>query len=85
METQRGTPQANHAYLLLMQTLATRTAELHRALGTSTRDPAFAPEPLTAADAVESWKAQVKAEAEQTLALVKSDELRGPGKANCLR
>jgi len=75
LETQRGTPQASHAaYLLLIQTLATRTAELHRALGTRTRDPAFAPEPLTAAD-VESWKAQVRAEAEHTLSVVKSNEL----------
>jgi len=75
IETQRGTPQASHEpYLLLIQTLATRTAELHRALGTSTRDPAFAPEPLSAAD-VESWKGRVKEEAEQTLSLVKSDEL----------
>jgi maltose alpha-D-glucosyltransferase / alpha-amylase len=76
METHRGTPQAGHeAYMVLIQTLAARTAELHRALATSTRDPAFAAEPLTAAD-VEAWKARVKEEAQQTLSLVKSDELQ---------
>jgi maltose alpha-D-glucosyltransferase / alpha-amylase len=75
IETQRGTAEASHEpYLLLIQTLATRTAELHRALGTSTRDRAFAAEPLTAAD-VEAWKSRVKAEAEHTLSLVKSEKL----------
>jgi maltose alpha-D-glucosyltransferase/alpha-amylase len=75
METQRGTPQAGHeAYMVLIQTLATRTAELHRALATPTRDSAFVPEPLTSAD-VESWKTRVREEAEQTLSQVKSKEL----------
>jgi maltose alpha-D-glucosyltransferase/alpha-amylase len=75
IETQRGTAAASHEpYLLLIQTLATRTAELHRALGTSTRDRAFAAEPLAAAD-VEAWKSRVKAEAERTLSLVKSEKL----------
>jgi maltose alpha-D-glucosyltransferase / alpha-amylase len=74
METQRGTPQAGHeAYMVLIQTLATRTAELHRALATPTRDSAFVPEPLTSAD-VESWKTRVREEAEQTLSQVKSKE-----------
>jgi maltose alpha-D-glucosyltransferase/alpha-amylase len=76
LETQRGTPEASHAaYLLLIQTLATRTAELHRALATPSRNPAFAPEPLTSAD-VEAWKSRVKEEAEQTLAMVKNSELQ---------
>jgi maltose alpha-D-glucosyltransferase/alpha-amylase len=75
LETQRGAPEAGHAaYLLLIQTLATRTAELHRALATPSRNPAFTPEALTAAD-VQSWKSRVKEEAEQTLSLVKSSEL----------
>jgi maltose alpha-D-glucosyltransferase/alpha-amylase len=75
IETQRGTAAASHEpYLLLIQTLATRTAELHRALGASTRDRAFAAEPLAAAD-VEAWKSRVRAEAEHTLSLVKSEEL----------
>jgi maltose alpha-D-glucosyltransferase / alpha-amylase len=75
LETQRGTPGADHAaYLLLMQALATRTAELHRALATPTLDPAFTPEPLTAPD-VQALKARVKDEAIETLNHVKSAEL----------
>jgi maltose alpha-D-glucosyltransferase/alpha-amylase len=75
LETRLGTPQATHdAYLILIQTLATRTAELHRALATPTRDPAFTPEPLTAAD-VQSWKTRVREEALQTVNMVKNSEL----------
>jgi maltose alpha-D-glucosyltransferase/alpha-amylase len=77
LETQRGTPEASHAaYLLLVQGLAARTAELHRALATPSRDPAFTPEPISAED-VESWKSRVRHEAEETLGLVKSNELLG--------
>jgi maltose alpha-D-glucosyltransferase/alpha-amylase len=76
LETQRG-PEAGHGgYLVLMQTLATRTAELHRALATRSGDPAFDPVPLRSED-VEEWKAAVRAEAEDTLRLVKSDTLPG--------
>src|SRR5581483_9009986 len=42
-------------YLELMKTLATRTAELHRALAAPTSDPAFAPEPLRAED-IATWR-----------------------------
>ncbi len=35
-------------YLASIRVLATRTAELHRALATASSDPAFAPEPFTA-------------------------------------
>src|SRR5207247_6552435 len=70
LETQRGSPEANHAaYLMLIQTLATRTAELHRAFATPSGDRAFEPEPLTGAD-VEGWKKRVHEEAEHTLSLV---------------
>jgi len=57
------------AYLTLMQTLATRTAELHRALAMHAGDPAFEPEPLTGQD-VAQWKARVREEAAQTFALI---------------
>jgi maltose alpha-D-glucosyltransferase / alpha-amylase len=77
LETHLGTPEATHAaYLILIQTLATRTAELHRALATPSRDPAFAPEPLTPAD-VASWKSRVREEAVETLNMVKNSELLG--------
>jgi maltose alpha-D-glucosyltransferase/alpha-amylase len=57
------------AYLTLMQTLATRTGELHRAFTIRSGDPAFEPEPLVAQD-VEAWKSKVRDEANDTLALL---------------
>ena len=67
----------NHAaYLTLIQTLATRTAELHRAFATPSGDPAFEPEALTAQD-VDVWRARVRQEAEETLRIVeRSDKAR---------
>jgi maltose alpha-D-glucosyltransferase/alpha-amylase len=65
------------AYLTLMQTLATRTGELHRAFAIRSGDPAFEPEPLSAQDA-EAWKAKVRAEAEETLALLQKNEKAQP-------
>jgi maltose alpha-D-glucosyltransferase/alpha-amylase len=50
------------AYLTLVQTLATRTAELHRALAAPSGDPAFTPEPLSAEEFT-AWKQKVRAEA----------------------
>jgi maltose alpha-D-glucosyltransferase / alpha-amylase len=55
------------AYLTLIQTLATRTAELHRALAMPSGDPAFEPEPLTAQE-VAAWKQRVREEAAATFA-----------------
>jgi maltose alpha-D-glucosyltransferase/alpha-amylase len=64
----------NHAaYLTLIQTLATRTAELHRAFATPSGDPAFEPEPLTAQD-VDTWRARVRQEAEETLRIVERSD-----------
>ncbi|TAK81588.1 MAG: maltose alpha-D-glucosyltransferase [Betaproteobacteria bacterium] len=74
LETQRGTDAGHGGYLVLMQTLATRTAELHRALAIRSGDPAFDPVPLGSED-IEEWKAAVRAEAEDTLRLLKSDAL----------
>jgi maltose alpha-D-glucosyltransferase / alpha-amylase len=56
-------------FVSLMQTLATRTGELHRAFAMRTGDPAFEPEPLTAED-FEGWKEKVQQEANDTLALL---------------
>jgi maltose alpha-D-glucosyltransferase / alpha-amylase len=76
LETQRGMADETHgAYVLLVQTLAARTAELHRAFALRSGDLAFEPEALTPED-VTTWKAKVREEAEQTLAMVKSDELQ---------
>jgi len=63
--------EAHGAYLTLIQTLATRTAELHRAFAIKSGDPAFEPEPLTAQD-FEAWRARVREEAVQTSQLVQS-------------
>jgi maltose alpha-D-glucosyltransferase/alpha-amylase len=61
--------EENHgAYLTLIQTLATRTAELHRAFE-SGRSPAFSPEPFTTQD-MEAWRVRVREEAAQTLDMV---------------
>jgi len=50
------------AYLTLVQTLAARTAELHRAFAAPSGDPAFAPEPLGPQEMAE-WKLRVREEA----------------------
>src|SRR5207253_927432 len=66
--------EENHgAYLTLIQTLAMRTAELHRAFEGG-KSPAFAPEPFAAQD-IEAWRARVRDEAAQTLDMVA--KLRG--------
>jgi trehalose synthase-fused probable maltokinase len=49
--------------------LGARTAELHRALASDPRDPAFAPEPVSAAD-VARWAAQVRAQLDAAHAAV---------------
>jgi maltose alpha-D-glucosyltransferase/alpha-amylase len=58
--------ETHGAYLTLIQTLATRTAELHKAFAMKSGNPAFEPESLTQQD-VETWRARVKQEAEETL------------------
>jgi maltose alpha-D-glucosyltransferase/alpha-amylase len=60
---------AHGAYLTLMQTLATRTGELHRAFAIRSGDPAFEPEPLTAED-FDAWRAKVREEATGTFSLL---------------
>jgi maltose alpha-D-glucosyltransferase/alpha-amylase len=57
------------AYLELVKTLATRTAELHRALSTPTTDEAFSPEPIKEED-LAAWRHNVRADAEKTLEML---------------
>ena len=57
-------------FLLMVRTLATRTAELHGALATLTGDPAFDPQPLTPAD-VDAYRQRAAAEARAALGLLK--------------
>src|SRR5258706_5674270 len=62
----KRTEEGHGGFITLMQTLATRTAELHRAFAAATSDPAFTPEPLTRED-VAAWRARVREEALQTM------------------
>jgi maltose alpha-D-glucosyltransferase/alpha-amylase len=64
------------SYLALMQTLATRTGELHRAFAIRSGDPAFEPEPLAAQD-VEAWRAKVRGEANETFAMLEKSTAEG--------
>ncbi len=62
------------AYLTLMQTLATRTAELHKAFALRSGDPAFEPEPFSAQD-MQAWKDRVRKEADDTLPLLEDSRI----------
>ncbi len=65
-EQEAPTAELHSAYLLRIYTLGTRTAELHRAFGKTSGDPAFDPEPTTSAD-LSAWMTQVLREGELTL------------------
>jgi maltose alpha-D-glucosyltransferase / alpha-amylase len=72
LEGQRASGAAGRdhgIYLPLMQTLGTRTGELHRALATRTGNAAFDPEPVTERDLAQ-WKANLRAEAAKTFELL---------------
>jgi maltose alpha-D-glucosyltransferase / alpha-amylase len=68
------------AYLSLVNTLGTRTAELHKALALRTGAPAFDPEPLAAGD-LAGWKRRVHDDALATLALLEEHLARVPAPA----
>jgi maltose alpha-D-glucosyltransferase/alpha-amylase len=55
------------AHIALIRVLATRTAELHRALATPSTNPDFNPEAMSAAD-VESYRQRARSEVRETLA-----------------
>jgi maltose alpha-D-glucosyltransferase/alpha-amylase len=78
LEQHRTTPagdavpvNAHEGYLALMRVLAVRTAELHRALAQPTRDPAFAPQPLTRDD-IDAYRQRAMEEARNALGMLKS-------------
>ncbi|MBC7701557.1 maltose alpha-D-glucosyltransferase [Aquabacterium sp.] len=65
-------PEGVHgAYLALVATLGLRTAQLHRAFAQRTGNPAFEPEPLTAAD-LHAYRQHISADAQAALALLQS-------------
>ena len=68
------------AYLSLVHTLGTRTAELHKALALRTGDPAFDPEPLAPGD-LAGWKQRVHDDALATLALLEQHQAQLPAPA----
>ncbi|MGE5640270.1 MAG: maltose alpha-D-glucosyltransferase [Clostridia bacterium] len=80
LEDHRSTSRLEHevdphgAFRSLMETLATRTAQLHGAFALRSGDPAFEPEPFTAEDFAQ-WRARVRGEAQQTLALLKDSSV----------
>jgi maltose alpha-D-glucosyltransferase/alpha-amylase len=82
-------PAANlhEGYLAMIRVLAVRTAELHRALATPTKDAAFEPQPIAHAD-LEAYKQRATEEAKNALGLLKAhlNELTAPDreKANAL-
>ena len=63
---------SHEAYLIMIRTLAKRTAELHGALATRTGDAAFDPQPLARAD-FDGYRQRALAEARETLALLETD------------
>ncbi len=60
---------AHGAYIALIRVLAERTAQLHGALAFSTKDPAFAPEPITRED-LDAWRKSVLEQLAETLELL---------------
>ncbi|HEX7044811.1 MAG TPA: phosphotransferase, partial [Burkholderiales bacterium] len=72
----RGETRPAQARLIaLAAQLGARTAELHRALGAASADPAFAPEPITASDR-RRWRDAVDAQARCALAGVREAQAR---------
>jgi len=63
--------EAHEAFLMLIRTLAQRTAQLHGALGRASEDPNFSPQPLTRAD-VSAYRERASAELRAALELLKS-------------
>jgi len=76
LEQYRTTPasdalpaNAHEAFLAMMRVLATRTAELHRALAQPVKDPAFAPQPLSRPE-IAAYRQRASDEAKQALDLL---------------
>ncbi len=66
-------PASTHeGFLQLIRVLATRTAELHKALAQPTKDAAFSPQPLTRAD-IEGYKQRALDEARGAIALLEKN------------
>jgi maltose alpha-D-glucosyltransferase/alpha-amylase len=90
LDTQRAAaevpPDVHGAYLALIQTLGTRTAELHAAFARKTGDPAFDPEAARPEDYAE-WRRQLQDDALATFDLLgrRVDQLPAPVTAEARR
>jgi maltose alpha-D-glucosyltransferase/alpha-amylase len=90
LDTQRAAaevpPDVHGAYLALIQTLGTRTAELHAAFARKTGDPAFDPEPARPEDYAE-WRRRLQEDAVATFDLLgrRAEQLTGPVAADARR
>ena len=69
-ETAPSEAEPHGFYLAQARVLGQRTAELHRALATPTDDPAFAAQPIGAAD-LKGWQRAVRRQAEAALKALK--------------
>jgi maltose alpha-D-glucosyltransferase/alpha-amylase len=73
LQDQRGieppSADAHGAYLAIVRTLATRTAQLHCALATATDDPAFAAVAATSSD-VRAWRERARGAVDSTFMLL---------------
>ncbi len=69
--------QEHASYLMLVETLAQRTAELHRALAAPTGDPDFDPEPFDAVR-LERWHVRLRQELSLTLEALEENRDRLP-------
>jgi maltose alpha-D-glucosyltransferase/alpha-amylase len=76
-----GVENVHGAYLQLVKTLATRTAELHLALASPTDNIDFSPESLSEAD-LGRWRTKIGEEAQTTLALLREARGNLPGDAS---
>ena len=74
--------EVHEAFLMLMRTLAQRTAELHGALASASDNQDFAPQPLTRTD-FESYRDRAVRELRATFELLKSnlEQIPGPDRA----
>jgi maltose alpha-D-glucosyltransferase/alpha-amylase len=88
LEIHRTTPatdalpvNAHEPYLIMIRTLAKRTAELHRALATRTGQAAFDPQPLGRAD-FDAYRQRALLEAREALALLRThlDQIPAPSR-----
>lgn len=77
---ERDVASLNRVYLLQMEVLGRRVAELHRALAEDRGQPDFRPEPVGSAEAA-AWRAAALAALESTLALLagRASSLEGEG------